>query len=238
MSNTIDATAIVGPDVKMGTGNFIGPYCVLSGKVEIGDGNKFLSHVRIGSPPEHRGFHLTTGTEETSGVIRIGSHNTFFEFVSVNQPYEHLTVIGSNGYFMAGVYIPHDCCVGDGVTIANGCTIGGHSHLQSGCNLGFQVSVHQFCTIGAYAMIGMGSIVLHDVRPFGNFVGVGPRRIGMNAIGLERAGLDQEELNIARLCLENANFQVPEGGRIAEIVREYREFSKRPFQPDYGKFKV
>lgn len=212
----------------MGSGNYIGPYCVLTGKVTIGSRNKFLSHVRIGSPPEHRGFELVSGIEQSSGSIQIGSNNTFFEFVSVNQPFNELTKIGSNGYFMAGVYIPHDCLIGDWVTIANGCSIGGHSNLLEGCNLGFQVAVHQFCTIGAFAMVGMGSIVLRDVPPFGKYIGVGPRKIGMNHIGLQRAGFDEEELNAALSWLESGVFSSPTHSRIAHLINDYTTTSQRP----------
>ena len=53
--NQMHPTAVIGPDVKLGTGKTIGPYAVLLGNTEIGDDNWIGPHVVIGSPGEMRG---------------------------------------------------------------------------------------------------------------------------------------------------------------------------------------
>jgi len=53
---------------------------------------------------------------------------------------------------------------------------------------------HQKTTIGAYAMIGMGSVVVRDVPVGVKVVGNPARMIGMNEVGLERSGVTSEEL--------------------------------------------
>ena len=227
--NLIDPTAIIGSKVRIGEGNTIGPYCMITGNVEIGNNNRFLSHVRIGSPPAHRGFPMETGLEEAEGSIIIGSNNTFFEFVSVSQPFNALTTtIGSGGYFMGQSYIAHDCLVGDFVTLANGVSIAGHCTLMEGCNLGFQVAVHQFCTIGSYSMLGMGALILHDVPPFGKYVGAGPKMIGLNEIGLDRADFTKVEKKHAETWLCSGSLSHEMSERVRVHIASFENYSKRP----------
>jgi UDP-N-acetylglucosamine acyltransferase len=225
--NTIHPTAIIGPNVRMGRGNYIGPYCVLRGRVEIGDNNKLVSHVSIGSPPEHRGFVFEPEKFEDTGTITIGSNNTFFEFVAVNHPSKTLTSIGSNCFIQANVYIPHDGIIEDGVTIANGCAIGGHAVIMRGANLGFSESVHQFTTIGAYCMVGMGSVVLEDLAPFCVYVGTGPRRLKLNKVGLSRAGFDEGAIYQLEQWVASGD-SMPQGIPAAdEIVARFRQYAGR-----------
>jgi UDP-N-acetylglucosamine acyltransferase len=211
----------------MGEGNYIGPYCVFSGNVDIGDNNKFISHVSVGSPPEHRGFTMDPATFESIGTITIGSNNTFFEFVTINHPFKDLTAIGSNCFVLAHVYLPHDCIIEDGVTIANGCTIGGHSVLMKGCNLGFSVSVHQFSTIGPYCMVGMGSIVLEDLPPYCVYVGTGPRRLRLNSVGLSRNGYNDATIQQLQHWVESGSEELPDIAAVRDDITRYKQFSGR-----------
>jgi UDP-N-acetylglucosamine acyltransferase len=225
--NIIHPTAVIGQNVKLGRDNYIGPYCVLSGDVDIGDNNKFISHVSVGSPPEHRGFKMDPETFDSIGKITIGSNNSFFEFVTINHPFKDLTAIGSDCFILGHVYLPHDCIIEDGVTIANGCTIGGHSILMKGCNLGFSVSVHQFSTIGPYCMVGMGSIVLEDLPPFCVYVGTGPRRLRLNSVGLSRNGFDEATVQQLQQWVESGSNELPEIAAVQADIRRYKENSGR-----------
>lgn len=225
--NSIHPTAIVGPNVRMGKGNYIGPYCVLRGCVEMGDNNKLVSHVSIGSPPEHRGFVFEPESFESTGTIKIGSNNTFFEFVAVNHPSKTLTSIGSNCFIQASVYIPHDGIIEDNVTIANSCAIGGHSVIMQGANLGFSVTVHQFTTIGPYCMVGMGSVVLEDLAPFCVYVGTGPRRIKLNKVGLSRAGFDDATIYQLEGWLNSGEALPPSIPAIDELVHRFTSHAGR-----------
>jgi UDP-N-acetylglucosamine acyltransferase len=226
-ANLIHPTAIVGPNVKMGTGNYIGPYCVLSGDIRIGDNNRFISHVSVGSPPEHRRFNMDPAAFDSIGTITIGSNNTFFEFVSINHPMKELTSIGSHCFILGHVYVPHDCVIEDGVTIANGCMIGGHSILMKGCNLGFSVSVHQWTTIGPYAMLGMGSIVLDDVPPFFVYVGTGPQRLRLNSVGLSRSGYDTDILQDLQRWADTDDAELPDLPVLRADIDRFKELSGR-----------
>ena len=53
-NNIIHDTAIVDKSVKLGKNNFIGAFVVITGDVEIGDNNRFESHISIGAKAQHR----------------------------------------------------------------------------------------------------------------------------------------------------------------------------------------
>ena len=95
---------------------------------------------------------------------------------------------------MAYAHVPHDAVIEDSVTIANSVQIGGHSHLMRGCNIGLSACIHQFTVIGSYAMVGMGSVVGKHILPFNTFAGSGPKRLGVNEVGLKRIGCDADKI--------------------------------------------
>jgi UDP-N-acetylglucosamine acyltransferase len=193
-NNFIHPTAVVGPNVTLGSGNYIGPYCVISGRVTIGDDNHFISHVSVGAPPQHRAFKITPESIDDKGLVVIGSRNVFHEFVTIHQPFHDLTSVGSDCFLMAYAHVPHDAVIEDSVTIANSVQIGGHSHLMRGCNIGLSACIHQFTVIGSYAMVGMGSVVGKHILPFNTFAGSGPKRLGVNEVGLKRLGCDADKI--------------------------------------------
>ena len=62
------------------------------------------------------------------------------------------------------------------------------------------VGVHQFCRVGRNVMIGALSKITQDVPPFCMIADFPPRLIGLNNIGLKRAGFTLEDLR----ALKNA----------------------------------
>ena len=59
--NDIHPTAVIEDCVEMGEDNYIGPFCYFTGKVEIGNNNRFEAYCSIGSRAEHTeywDFHL------------------------------------------------------------------------------------------------------------------------------------------------------------------------------------
>lgn len=194
--NSIHPTAVIGRNVTLGEGNVIGPFAVIGGSVTIGDGNWFGAGVKIGCPPEVRGFpHDGEWIDGSAGSgVSIGDGNVFREEVQVHGGWKKRTTIGHGVFVMNRAYIAHDGDISDGVTIASGVAIGGHVRVGRGANLGLNASVHQRRVIGAFAMVGMGSVVTRDIPPFvkafGNPCGVR----GVNAVGLERAGMAPEDV--------------------------------------------
>ncbi|HTC70794.1 MAG TPA: acetyltransferase [Acidothermaceae bacterium] len=59
--------------------------------------------------------------------------------------------------------LTHDDHVHDYVTVASGVRLGGAAVIEAGAYLGSGVLVREGVRIGAWSLVGMGSVVLHDV---------------------------------------------------------------------------
>lgn len=182
----IHPTAVIHETAVIGDDNEIGPFCVIGPNVVIGNGNRFTSHVCIGTPGQHRSRHREMGVE-------IGNGNTFREFSQVHHGVEKATRVGDDCYIMSGASVQHDCVIEDGVTLCSNVSLGGHVWVMRGANLGHNACVHQFQRIGSYAMLGMGAVVpkFIGIEPGQVYVGNPARWLRTNDIGLERAGITE-----------------------------------------------
>jgi UDP-N-acetylglucosamine acyltransferase len=93
---------------------------------------------------------------------------------------------------MAYVHVAHDCQLGDGVTIANAVQLAGHVVVGDHVTIGGLTPVHQFVRIGDYAFVGGGSRVAQDIPPYTRAAGNPLRLVGVNTVGLTRAGVGPE----------------------------------------------
>lgn len=189
--NKIHPTAIVEPGVELGDGNYIGPYCLIKAGTKIGNNNRFEAFCSIGTRAEHREFFTIKG----KGVI-IGDDCVFREWVTINEGTKVQTAIGNKVVMLRGSHIGHDSQVEDFVNLSCNVLIGGHSYLMEGCNFGLAAVCHQHSIIGAYAMIGMNSVVTKDaqISPGDIFIGQPAKFLKANVIGLQRAGVTPEDL--------------------------------------------
>ena len=74
--------------------------------------------------------------------------------------------------------------------LANGTLLGGYVSIDDGAFISGNCTVHQFCRVGRLAMMGGMSGVSKDVPPFCMAKShVANRLVGLNVIGLRRAGL-------------------------------------------------
>jgi UDP-N-acetylglucosamine acyltransferase len=191
MPNRIHPTAVLGPQVELGTGNTIGPFCVLQGRVVLGDDNFLASHVSVGGAAEVRGHRFEPSWEEPfdgHGVV-IGSRNVIKEFVAVNGGWAHETTIGDDGFFMGTVHLNHDVTVGHEVTVSGAAVVAGHVTIEDGANLGLGAVVHQRRTVPA-GSIGMQSAVTRDLPPYVVSKGVPAKPARLNTHRLDRLGVD------------------------------------------------
>ena len=197
MGNIIHPTAIVSPDLILGTNNYIGPYCVIGPKVKIGNNNRFEAYCSVGMPPEHKDFW----DKEYAGVD-IGNGGKFREFITINSGTTTNTTILDNVALLKGCYVGHDSIVHNDVTISCHVAMGGHCTIQQGANLGISVSVHQYTHIGQYSMLGMGCVVTKTscILPFNTYVGNPARLLKLNQIGVKKSGFSIDE--VKRLQLE------------------------------------
>lgn len=199
MPNEISDSATLIGEVTIGTGNFIGPGAVIIGPIVIGNDNYFGPHCVIGTPPqdtiidrvEHK--KTTLGLSTDKNRIKIGNNNVIREFVTIHQGLTSITEIENNCYLMAYVHIAHDCKISSNVKIANNVQMGGYSTILEEAYLGLSAVLHQFTIVGAFAMIGMASVITRNIPPAGLAVGSPARVIKINQKALEKAGLNDFE---------------------------------------------
>ncbi|HSK08909.1 MAG TPA: acyl-ACP--UDP-N-acetylglucosamine O-acyltransferase [Vicinamibacterales bacterium] len=182
----------IGPRVTLGRNCRVGPSTVVDGWTEIGDDNDISPFVSIGLPPQD----LKYQGEETRVVI--GDRNVIREFVTIHRGTVGgggITRIGDRNLFMAYAHVAHDCHVGSQIIFANNATLGGHVHVEDCATISALSGVHQFCRVGRHAFIGAHSAVTKDAMPYAKTVGNRARIYGLNSIGLARRGFSPETIN-------------------------------------------
>lgn len=184
MEAMIDETfgpVLLGFQVKLHPGS------IIIGPAELGDRVEVFPGCIIGCEAES--YDRDKRETSRNRPLIIGTGTTLREKVVVQRGIERATMIGHDCYIMHGCHIAHDVQLQDYVTMAPGVILGGHTDALIAANMGIGAMTHQWVTIGQGAMVGMGSVVVKDVRPFDKVAGVPARRIGSNReVALERFG--------------------------------------------------
>jgi UDP-N-acetylglucosamine acyltransferase len=196
----VHPTALIDPDVRLADDVVVGPYCIISGKVEIDSGTVLGSNVvvegvtRVGK--NCRIFHsaVVGGLPQdlkykgARSLVEIGDSNTIREFVTINRATEEgeKTVVGNHNLLMAYVHLAHNCVIGNNVILANAVNLAGYVRIDDYAIIGGITPIHQFVRIGRHSFIGGGSRVPKDVPPFVKAAGNPLRIVGLNSVGLQR----------------------------------------------------
>jgi UDP-N-acetylglucosamine acyltransferase len=186
--------AIVDGCVTLGDGTTIGPHAVITGHTIIGKNNRIFSGAVVGSEPQDVKYK----GEKT--WLEIGDNNIIREHATINPGTGEgtKTVIGNDNWFMIQSHVGHNCVVGNYVKLANLATLGGHVRIDDYANIGGVTPVHQFVRVGRFAMVGGGFRAVQDIVPF-MIAGGEPLRIaGVNQVGLERANVSQETIDLLK----------------------------------------
>jgi UDP-N-acetylglucosamine acyltransferase len=203
----IHPTAIVDPGARLHDDVEIGPYSCIGGEVEIGARTVVQSHaviegaVRLGAD-NHVGHGAIIGGSPqdlsfkpgTRSSVEIGHDNVIREHVTIHRGTAEgsATRIGHANFLMAGAHLGHNCILGDKVIIANNCLLGGCVTVEDGAFLGGGCVFHQFMRIGRFAITQGTSGFGKDIPPFVAAAGIN-KVVGLNVVGLRRAGFDPEE---------------------------------------------
>jgi UDP-N-acetylglucosamine acyltransferase len=185
----VGAYSIIEANVEIGAGCHIGPHVVISGPCKIGRNNRIYQFSSIGEAPQDKKY----GGEPTR--LEIGDNNVIREYVTLNRGTiegNGVTIIGSDNLFMAYCHVAHDCVVGSHIVFANAASLSGHVEVGDYTILGGFTSVHQFTLIGTRALCGLGSVVTQDIPPFTIAAGNRARTVGINKVGLKRAGFSSD----------------------------------------------
>ncbi|MGB0562658.1 MAG: acyl-ACP--UDP-N-acetylglucosamine O-acyltransferase [Spirulinaceae cyanobacterium] len=186
--------AVIGAEVVIGPRTQVGAHVVIEGPTEIGADNHFFPGSAIGLEPQDLKY------QGAPSRLRIGDGNRFREYVTVNRATAagEETRIGNDNLLMAYSHVAHNCVLADNVIIANGVALAGHVQIESRVVIGGVLGIHQFVHVGQMAMLGGMSRIDRDVPPYMLVEGNPGRVRALNLIGLKRAGVNPEELQLLK----------------------------------------
>jgi len=155
----IHPTAVIGENVEIGDGTYIGPFCI------------------IGYPAEHK-----TYWDKPVGKVIIGKNCVITGHVTIDAGTNHPTIIGDNVWMLKHSHVGHDAIVENDCTISCGAKVGGHAVIHKKSNLGLNACVHQWVIVPEGCMIGMNAAVTKklEMEPFRKYAGVPAKDIGSN----------------------------------------------------------
>lgn len=227
---TVGPGAFVGADVVLGDGCTVGANAVVEGPSVFGPGNSIGALCHLGGDPQDLKY-LGGDTR-----LEVGEGNDFRAFCTVNRGTEHgggVTRIGDGCLLMHYTHVAHDCTLEDGVVLANSAQLGGHVHVAPDAIVAALVGVHQFVRIGRLGMVAAGSMADKDVPPFTLVQGDRAKLVGLNAVGLRRAGVP----DASRAALKEAYRGLfRRGGVLAERAAELLDSTDDPFVLEMVRF--
>ena len=229
-STVIGPYTIIGPNVTMGKNNRIGPFCIIENTV-MGDDNEVIAHASIGVKPQDLSYN------GVPSMVIMGSRNKIRECVTIHRStsLDNPTRLGDDCLLMANSHVAHDCQLGSHIILANSTGIAGHVHLADRVITSGMVAVHQSVRVGKLAMLSGGAMVPLDVPPFCTAQGERARLVGLNVVGMRRAGMKHDEIMAvkrafkvlfrSKLLLKEAIAQLEASDPIP-AVKEMLEFCK------------
>jgi len=237
---SIHPLAVVHPTANVGRGVRIGPFCVVESDVTIGEGCTVWSHAVIksgttlGADNQVCEAAVLGGLAQHAkmpphpGTVIIGNRNTIRESCTIHRAMKEgeATVIGDDNMLMVNAHVAHDCHLGNQIILTNNTLLAGHVTVGDRAYISGAVAVHQFCRVGSLAMVGGQAHITQDVPPYVTVDGLSSYVVGLNQVGLRRAGYVVED--IRRL---KAAYRViyRSGLRWAEsLARLKAEFSQGP----------
>ena len=181
MSHPIHPTAIVDKGAQLGANVAVGPYTVIDGDVEIGDGNTIRECVTI-----------NCGTVQDAGVTRVGSDNWIMAYVHI----AHDCQVGDHTIFANYSGIAGHVQVGDWAILGASTVV--HQFVRIGA--------HSFTGMGTYLDRDLPPYVKaagNMAKPYGiNSEGLRRRGFSVDAINalkrsyraIYRSGLGLDEI--------------------------------------------
>jgi len=191
---TIGPWTVIGRDVEIGLGSWIGPHVVIQGPTRIGKNNRIYQFSSIGEAAQH----LNPGE---NARLEIGDGNVIREYCTLNRGTEEgggVTRVGNDNMFLAYIHIAHDCIVGNNTIFTNYSAISGHVTVGNYVTIGGYSGVHQNCTLGDHCFVGGATMIGKDVLPYITASGHPSTVAGLNSIGLRRRGFSTEVIQHLR----------------------------------------
>lgn len=202
----IHPTAIIDPAAQLGEDVSVGPFSIIGPNVVVGARTTIASHVLIERDTEvgedcriSQGAVLGTDPQDLKYKgeptrLVVGARTVIREYATLNRGTlaSGLTSVGSDCMLMSYVHVAHDCVLGDHVILANAVNLAGHVTIGDWVIVGGMTPVQQFVRIGAHAFVGGQSRIAKDIPPFVKAAGIPVELYGLNSVGLQRRGFDEE----------------------------------------------
>ena len=106
------------------------------------------------------------------------------------------TSMGDGCFIMSHCHIAHDCVLGNDVLLASSAALAGHVHVGDGARISGYSCVHQRVSIGEGSFVGGGSVLGHDLIPYGLALGNRAYLRSLNLTGLRRQRVPPTELRL------------------------------------------
>ncbi len=214
---TIGPYCVIGDYVEIGDGSIIGPHAVIDRWTTLGKGCRVFQFASVGAEPQDLKFK-----GEKSWTV-IGDRTTIREGATIHRATGegNETRIGSDCLLMAYVHIAHNCTLGNRVIMSNLASCSGHATVEDRVVIGGMAGVHQFVKIGRNAMVGGMSKLVQDVVPYTLVDGHPAKVVGLNNVGISRAGIPLESRRLIKQAykiLYRSGLSLPEA--IAVIEQE------------------
>ncbi|MEO8909291.1 MAG: acyl-ACP--UDP-N-acetylglucosamine O-acyltransferase [Gemmatimonadaceae bacterium] len=204
----IHPTAIISPDAAIGSNVEIGAFAIIGEGCTIGDDCVISpratlernvttdANVKVGIGSILGGAPQDLKYEGEETKVEVGEGTVIREYVTINRGTAHSfkTTVGRECLLMSYVHIAHDCTVGNNVILSNVVQLAGHVTIEDKAIISGVSAVHQFARIGRQSFIGGFSRVSKDIPPFLKAVGNPVKLYGLNTIGLQRSGMDENTI--------------------------------------------
>ncbi len=182
---------VVEEDTSIGSHCLLEPYVYVKRWTTLGDRNEISAGTVLGTDPLDKNF-----TGERS-YLRIGNGNKIREHYTISRGTkpESVTEIGDGNYIMTSGHIAHNCKIGNNTVIASCSLVAGYVEIEDQAFVSGNVGIHQFSKIGRLVMIAGIARVNLDLPPFFLYSGHDIKPVGLNVVGLRRAGFTAEQTN-------------------------------------------
>jgi UDP-N-acetylglucosamine acyltransferase len=222
---------VIEEDVVIGTGCRLEPYVFVKRWTTMGDDNEISAGTVLGTDPLDKAF------SGRRSYLRIGNGNKIREHFTISRATkpDAVTVIGDGNFIMTSGHIAHDCRIGNNAVLCSCTLLAGYVEVEDQAFISGGISVHQFTRVGRLAMVAGMSRVNQDLPPFFLYSGYDMKPVGLNLVGLRRAGLEREQiaslkqayklLNRSKLKLEDALTRIetevptPETQHLVSFIR-------------------
>ena len=203
----IHQTAQIGKNVILGKGNEIGPGVIMEDGVKLSDYNKVWANayicrgttigsnnqIHMGAIIGHEPQDLAYKGQET--FTKIGDRNIIREYATIHRGTKEgtSTVIGDDNFLMANTHVAHNCIIENKVMMVNVSSLTGYCVAERGAFLSGMTGFHQFTRIGRLAIVSALSVTNRDIPPYVICGGRPSYVLGINVVGLRRAGVPATE---------------------------------------------